>query len=108
LSLELNLVIIILLDKKVLRIGYFRFVQYMVTCPYFDSRMCTCILISVAEPHHFYAAPAPDKNFDTAPAPALAPAPTLCIARQTFKNELKFRHMLKLSCSNDSVRENMN
>jgi hypothetical protein len=30
---------------------------------------------SVAEPHHFYAAPAPGKNFDAAPAPA--PAPTL-------------------------------
>jgi hypothetical protein len=25
---------------------------------------------SVAEPHHFYAAPAPGKNFDAAPAPA--------------------------------------
>jgi hypothetical protein len=34
--------------------------------------------ISVAEPHHFYAAPAPapGENFDAAPAPA-APAPTL-------------------------------
>jgi hypothetical protein len=29
---------------------------------------------SVPEPHHFYAAPAPCKNFDAAPA---APAPTL-------------------------------
>jgi hypothetical protein len=26
---------------------------------------------SVAEPHHFYAAPAPGKNFDAAPAPTL-------------------------------------
>jgi hypothetical protein len=26
--------------------------------------------ISVAESHHFYAAPAPGKNFDAAPAPA--------------------------------------
>jgi hypothetical protein len=33
---------------------------------------------SVAEPHHFYAAPAPDKNFDAALAPAApSPAPTL-------------------------------
>jgi hypothetical protein len=35
---------------------------------------------SVAEPHHFYAAPAPGKNFDAAPvvpAPAPALAPTL-------------------------------
>jgi hypothetical protein len=31
---------------------------------------------SVAEPHHFYAAPALGKNFDAAPPPA-APAPTL-------------------------------
>jgi hypothetical protein len=33
-------------------------------------------MISVAEPHHFYAAPAPGENFDAAPDPA-APAPTL-------------------------------
>jgi hypothetical protein len=26
---------------------------------------------SVAEPHHFYAAPAPGVNFDAAPAPTL-------------------------------------
>jgi hypothetical protein len=36
---------------------------------------------SVKEPHHFYAAPAPGKNFDVAPA---APAPTYCIAMQNF------------------------
>jgi hypothetical protein len=30
---------------------------------------------SVAEPHNFYAAPAPGENFDA--APASAPAPTL-------------------------------
>jgi hypothetical protein len=33
------------------------------------------VSVSVAEPHHFYAAPAPDpapgKNFDPAPAPNL-------------------------------------
>jgi hypothetical protein len=35
---------------------------------------------SVAEPHYFYAAPAPGKNFDAAPDPATpapARAPTL-------------------------------
>jgi hypothetical protein len=39
------------------------------------SQICK-IKISVAEPHHFYAAlaPVPGKNFDAAPA-ALAPAP---------------------------------
>jgi hypothetical protein len=51
---------------------------------------------SVAEPHHFYAAPA-----SAAPA---APAPTLLYARQNFKNDLKFKHMLKLYCLYDSVR----
>jgi hypothetical protein len=35
---------------------------------------------SVAEPHHFYAAPAPGNNFDSAPAPA-APAPTLLYSK---------------------------
>jgi hypothetical protein len=29
---------------------------------------------------------------------------TYCIARQNFKNKLKFKYMLKLSCSYDSVR----
>jgi hypothetical protein len=35
---------------------------------------------SVAEPHHFYAAPAPGKNFDAAPAPA----PTLLYIKEKF------------------------
>jgi hypothetical protein len=52
---------------------------------------------SVAEPHHFYAAPAPGENFDAAPA---APAPTLLYSKAKF---LK-RHMLKLFCSYYSVR----
>jgi hypothetical protein len=43
-----------------------------------------CVFSSVAEPHHFYAAPAPvpGKNLDAAPAPA----PTLLysIARQNY------------------------
>jgi hypothetical protein len=40
---------------------------------------------SVAEPHHFYAAPAPGKNFDAAPAPAApAPAPTLSYSKAKF------------------------
>jgi hypothetical protein len=38
----------------------------------------TVVDSSVAEPHHFYAAPAPGENFDSAPAaPALAPASAL-------------------------------
>jgi hypothetical protein len=39
------------------------------------------IPISVAEPHHFYAAPAPGKNFDAALA---APAPTLLYRKAKF------------------------
>jgi hypothetical protein len=35
------------------------------------------VKISVAEPHHFYAAPVPGKNFDAAPAPA----PTLLYSK---------------------------
>jgi hypothetical protein len=37
------------------------------------------VMISVAELHHFYAAPAPGKNFDVTPA---APAPTLLYSKQ--------------------------
>jgi hypothetical protein len=40
--------------------------------------------ISVAEPHHFYAALTPGENFDAAPA---ALAPTLLVAGQTFLKE---------------------
>jgi hypothetical protein len=39
------------------------------------------LISSVAEPHHFYAAPAPGKNFDAAPA---APAPTLLYDKAKF------------------------
>jgi hypothetical protein len=61
---------------------------------------------SVAELHHFYAAPAPGKNLDAAPAAPAAPLRLLpyCIARQNFENELKLKQMLKLSRSFDSVR----
>jgi hypothetical protein len=42
-------------------------------------------ITSVAEPHHFYAAPAPGENFDAAPAPAApAPAPTLLYSKAKF------------------------
>jgi hypothetical protein len=46
--------------------------------------VCVGILISVAEPHHFYEAPAPapGENFDAAPAPA--PAPTLLYSKAKF------------------------
>jgi hypothetical protein len=43
---------------------------------------------SVAEPHHFYAAPAPGVNFDTAPA-APAPAPTLLYSKAKFLKRTK-------------------
>jgi hypothetical protein len=42
--------------------------------------MDKCISTSAAEPHHFYAVPAPSKNVVAAlEAPALAPAPTYYI-----------------------------
>jgi hypothetical protein len=40
---------------------------------------------SVAKPHHFYAAPAPGKNFDGAPAPA----PTLLYSKAKFLERTK-------------------
>jgi hypothetical protein len=54
---------------------------------YTDFRLLSSAKISVAEPHHFYAAlaPAPGKNFDAAPAPAApAPAPTLLYSKAKF------------------------
>jgi hypothetical protein len=45
------------------------------------------MITSVAEPYHFYAAPAPGENFDAAPAlapAALAPAPTLLYSQAKF------------------------
>jgi hypothetical protein len=67
------------------------------------------VYTSVAEAHHFYAAPAPDpapgKNFYAAPDPlAPAPAPTLLYRKEKFLKQLKFKIMFKLSCSYDSVR----
>jgi hypothetical protein len=47
---------------------------------------CT-VVRSVAEPHHFYAAPAPGINFDAAPAPA--PAPTLLYSKAKFLKRTK-------------------
>jgi hypothetical protein len=44
------------------------------------------VFSSVAEPHHFYVAPAPGKIFDAAPAPA----PTL------FYNKAKFLKRTKV------------
>jgi hypothetical protein len=40
-----------------------------------------CVFSSVAEPHHFYAAPG--ENFDAAPA-APAPSPTLLYSKAKF------------------------
>jgi hypothetical protein len=71
------------------------------------------IWTSVTEPHHFYAAPAPTRIKILMRLRLRFPLRRLwlrlrhlpyCIARQNFFNELKFKHMLKLSCSYDSVR----
>jgi hypothetical protein len=50
-----------------------------------DHAFALLVSSSVAEPYHFYAAPAPDTNFDAAlaaPAPALAP--TLLYSKAKF------------------------
>jgi hypothetical protein len=46
------------------------------------------VATSVAEPRHFYVAPAPDKNFDLAPA-APAPPPTLLYSKTKFLKRTK-------------------
>jgi hypothetical protein len=55
--------------------------------------------ISVAEPHHFYAAPG--KNFDA----LAAPAPTLLYSKAKFLKLTKvYIHVeTTVSCSHDSV-----
>jgi hypothetical protein len=45
---------------------------------YFES-----VGTSLAESHHFYAAPAPGKNFDA------APAPTLLFSKEKFLKRTK-------------------
>jgi hypothetical protein len=42
------------------------------------------VLISVAELHHFYAAPAPGKNLDAAPAPTLLYSKEKILKRTEF------------------------
>jgi hypothetical protein len=59
---------------------------------------------SVAEPHHFYAAPAPVKIFWCGSMQLRLRLLPYFIVRQNFQNELKFKHMVKLSCSSASVR----
>jgi hypothetical protein len=51
-------------------------------------KMNTRVATSVAEPHRFYAAPAPGKNFAAAPA-APAPAPTLLYSKAKFLKRTK-------------------
>jgi hypothetical protein len=50
--------------------------------------MAGTVASSVAEPHHFYAAPAPGENFEKAPA-AAAPAPTLLYGEAKFLKRTK-------------------
>jgi hypothetical protein len=60
--------------------------------PYYDKKEPVVVMISVVEPHHFYAAPAPDpgKNFDAASDPAApAPAPTLLYSKEKFLKQTK-------------------
>jgi hypothetical protein len=56
------------------------------SCFCVHKQVCN-VKISVAEPHHFYAAPypAPGKNFDAAPAPA----PTQLYSKAEFLKRTK-------------------
>jgi hypothetical protein len=56
--------------------------SYQVKLPFVEA----ILLTSVAEPHNFYAAPAPGKNFDAAPA---APAPALLYSKAKFLKRTK-------------------
>jgi hypothetical protein len=64
----------------------------------------TILTSSVAEPHNFYAAPAPGENFDAAPAPA--PSPTLMYSKAKILKQTKV-HMLKRFCT-IFIGENIN
>jgi hypothetical protein len=47
--------------------------------------MLCAVLVIVAVPHHFFAAPPPGENFDAAPAPA----PTLLYSKAKFLTRTK-------------------
>jgi hypothetical protein len=57
------------------------------------------IVSSVAEPHQFYAAPAPGENFDAAPAPA----PTLLYSRSKNFKGVKGNIRSDILFSSDSL-----
>jgi hypothetical protein len=57
-------------------------------CIHLTKEKCSEGFSCVAEPHHFYAAPAPGKNFDAAPA-APAPVPTLLYSKAKFLKRTK-------------------
>jgi hypothetical protein len=59
-------------------------IKYSIFCP--PRRLC--LETSVAELHHFYAAPALVENFDAAPALA-APAPALLYSKAKFVKRTK-------------------
>jgi hypothetical protein len=52
---------------------------------------------SVAEPHHFYAAPSPRENFHTAPAPA----PTQLHTKPMFLKQTKTNFMVRAFFTSD-------
>jgi hypothetical protein len=78
--------------------------KYLPSIIFVEMRTCICrfystycsnraekyktVFLSVAELHHFYAAPALGKNFDAAPDPA-APAPTLLYSKAKFLKRTK-------------------
>jgi hypothetical protein len=84
------------MPNLLLLIGRQRFIASRVTFVYSVCHLhCfekAFITTSVAEPHHFYAdpAPAPGENFDAAPVLAApAPAPTLLYSKAKFLKRTK-------------------
>jgi hypothetical protein len=52
------------------------------------GNLAESLIYSVAEPHHFYAAPAPCENFDAAPATAApVPAPAVQYSKSKICTE---------------------
>jgi hypothetical protein len=72
----------LLLPNKEFILTHNRTVQYLFS----QKNTQKIILTSVAESHHFYAAPG--NNFDVAPDPP-APAPTLLYSKEKFLKQTK-------------------
>jgi hypothetical protein len=75
-KIRVNIINHLLVPQETLTSLIQRFLQKWLNC-HFDTELHTSWQVtfkeccSVADPHQFYAAPAPGENFDAAPAPTL-------------------------------------